>query len=98
MIKTYSTKPEVVEAIQFDGSTETFCAIREWSGVKLYYDYQSSPGVFLKKTKDKHLPVYKNDIVFKGKDGFKVLSQEDFNLIYSEELDRSQNVQNKLDR
>lgn len=85
MIKKYSTKPEVVEAVQFKGTSESFCEIREWAGEKFYYDYQNAPGVFLINTDNRHLPVNKNDIVFKGENGFSVLKPDTFHATYSEE-------------
>ena len=48
-MKKYQTKPEVVEACQFDGTQDSFKEIRAWIGEAFYYDYQESPRVFLKK-------------------------------------------------
>ena len=39
----YRKKPVVIEAMQFDGSEESFKKCRSFAGDKFYYDYQANP-------------------------------------------------------
>ena len=64
----YRKKPVVVEAIQFDGSEESFNKCRKFAGDNFYYDYQVSPTTRV-KTLEGEVGCSVNDWIIKGVKG-----------------------------
>ena len=73
MIKKFKRKqvrPNQIEAIQFDGSVESFAEIRKWVGKRFHYDYQDTPFVFLDSWDyDNIWPVEKGQWIVKYEEG-----------------------------
>jgi len=78
---------EVIEAIQFLGTKESFDEIRAWVGEDFYYDYQVYPRVFLRsEEKRKYYGIDTNDWVVRRDGVFSGLSQQDMDFYQFKEL------------
>lgn len=77
MIRYFNQGGQGYKAIQFKDNAESFAEIREWVGRKFYYDYQSSPFVWLERGST-NWAVRKDDwIIHDELMGFRVYSPDD---------------------
>jgi hypothetical protein len=84
MIKKFQQGSHLFVAIQFKDNAESFAEIREWIGRRFYYDYQTSPFVFLEQGSIREA-VRKDDwIIFDNLMGFNVYSPDDMK--YAKEI------------